>query len=155
MAELRLKRFPTVSKYEANRVDIEDGDFFIIDETEQLGTNYRGSIFLTPSNILHGYSLPEGEVIITSRDSISKAIGKLEKHVNNTDLNVGEAIVKSEDAYAAFEEIKNLPIDDSDAALSARISALEQRDIVISEEEFSALEAAGKVLEDKIYYIYE
>lgn len=155
MAELRLRRFSTIVKYEEFRYEILDGDFFIIDETEQLGVNYKGRIFLTPSDILHGYALPEGEIVITERDTIKEAIGKLEKHINDTDSDIAVAISKADSAYSAVEEFKNFDVSDSDAALLAlagRIRALEDRDVVISAKDYAALEAIDV---NKIYYIYE
>ena len=79
MAKLYLRRFSTLENYQ-NAV-IEDGTFFVIVESGQLGVRKGGLDILTPSNTLHDYKLPDGEVVITQNDTIAEAIAKLEKRI--------------------------------------------------------------------------
>ena len=68
MAKLYLRRFSTLENYQ-NAV-IEDGTFFVIVESGQLGVRKGELDILTPSNTLRDYKLPEGDVVITSNDTI-------------------------------------------------------------------------------------
>ena len=105
MAHLTLKRFKDVASYTENKINgsLKDGDLFIIDETRQLGTNSKGNYILTPSNTLHDYILPEGELVITSHDSMSKAIAKLEYCVKVA-KNLAQTAI---DTVLALEELEN------------------------------------------------
>ena len=102
MAQLTLKRFKDVASYTENKTNgsLKDGDLFIIDETRQLGTNCKGNYILTPSNTLHDYVLPQGELVITSHDSISKAIAtkdiaiqEANKMANPNALSIGQKLI--------------------------------------------------------------
>lgn len=153
MAQITLKRFKDVATYTENRTNgsLKDGDLFIIDETRQLGTNCKGNFILTPSNTLMDYTLPDGELVITSNDSISRAIAKLEyrvkvaKNLANTAINTVNAL----------EELEN--VTDTEAALLAKIVALENqianlpKHTLISEVAYNAL---PEIDQNTVYYIY-
>lgn len=148
MAKLYLRRFSTLENYQ-NAV-IEDGTFFVIVESGQLGVRKGELDILTPSNTLRDYQLPEGEVIITSNDTIAEAIAKLEKRLNDFSDNIEGAINTSNDA---MEAIRNLEFNgEINPDHETRIVALESRIEIISEEEFEAKEGFDR---NRIYYIYE
>lgn len=148
MAKLYLRRFSTLENYQ-NAV-IEDGTFFVIEESGQLGVRKGELDILTPPNTLYDYQLPEGEVVITSNDTISQAIAKLEKRIVDFSDNIEEAINTSNNAMDA---VRNLEFNgDYNAELEARITILENQIEVISEEEFEAMEGFDR---NRVYYIYE
>lgn len=153
MAQLTLKRFKDVASYTENKTNgsLKDGDLFIIDETRQLGTNCKGNYILTPSNTLHDYVLPQGELVITSHDSISKAIAKLEYRIKAAKAMAQTAI----NTIPALEELEN--VTDKESAMIARIVELENRieelpkHVYISESAYNQLEAIDQ---NTVYYIY-
>ena len=148
MAKLYLRRFSTLENYQ--NADIVDGTFFVIVESGQLGVRKGELDILTPPNTLYDYQLPEGEVIITQNDTIAQAIGKLEKRLNNFSDTVEEAINTANDA---IETVRNLEYNgEDDPELEARITVLENKIELISEEDFEAMEGFDK---NRIYYIYE
>lgn len=148
MAKLLLYRFSTLEKYR-NAV-LEDGTFFVIVESGQLGVRKGDIDILTPPNTLFDYELPEGEVVITQNDTISQAIGKLERRIQNLGDNAEEALNTANDAITA---VKNLEYTgDTDPDLEARVTQLESKIVLMSESEFEALEGIDQ---NKIYYIYE
>lgn len=153
MARISLKRFKNLDTYLSNKSEglIKDGDLFIIDNTRQIGTNCKGNYILTPSNSLIDYKLPDGELVITSNDSISRAIAKLEyrvkavKNLATTALNTA----------VNLEELEN--VTDTEAALLAKITELETqlnslpKHVAISEFAYSELD---EVDQNTVYYIY-
>lgn len=148
MAKLYLRRFSTLENYQ--NADIVDGTFFVIVESGQLGVRKGELDILTPPNTLYDYQLPEGEVIITQNDTIAQAIGKLEKRLNNFSDTVEEAINTANDA---IETVRNLEYNgEDDPELEARITVLENKIELISEEDFEAMEGFDR---NRIYYIYE
>lgn len=148
MAKLYLRRFSTLENYQ-NAV-IEDGTFFVIVESGQLGVRKGELDILTPPNTLYDYQLPDGEVVITSNDTISQAIAKLEKRIIDFSDNIEEAINTSNNAMDA---VKNLAFNgDYNSELETRVTVLENKIEVISEEEFEAMEGFDK---NRVYYIYE
>ena len=148
MAKLYLRRFSTLENYQ-NAV-IEDGTFFVIVESGQLGVRKGELDILTPSNTLRDYELPEGEVIITQNDTMAQAIAKLEKRLNDIGDNVEEAVNRSNDAIEAVRNLEYNGEDNPDH--EARITRLENQIELISEAEFEVMEGFDK---NKVYYIYE
>ena len=148
MAKLYLRRFSTLENYQ-NAV-IEDGTFFVIVESGQLGVRKGELDILTPSNTLRDYELPEGEIVITQNDTIAEAIAKLEKRIINIADNVESAV---NTANNAIDAIRNLDFNgDVNPDHESRIVALEQQIEIISEEEFEAKEGFDR---NRIYYIYD
>lgn len=148
MAKLYLRRFSTLENYQ-NAV-IEDGTFFVIVESGQLGVRKGELDILTPCNTLRDYQLPDGEIIITQNDTIAQAIAKLEKRLNNFSDNVEEAINTSNNA---IEAIRNLEYNgEVNPDHEERIVALEKQIQLISEEEFERMDGFDR---NKVYYIYE
>ena len=148
MAKLYLRRFSTLENYQ-NAV-IEDGTFFVIVESGQLGVRKGELDILTPSNTLRDYELPDGEVVITQNDTIAQAIAKLEKRIINIADNVESAVNTANDA---IEAVRNLDFNgDVNPDHESRIVALENQIEIISEEEFEAKEGFDR---NRIYYIYE
>jgi len=148
MAKLYLRRFSTLENYQ-NAV-IEDGTFFVIVESGQLGVRKGELDILTSSNTLRDYQLPEGDVIITSNDTIAEAIAKLEKRLNDFSDNIEGAINTSNDA---MEAVRNLDFNgEINPDHETRIVALENQIEILSEEEFEAKEGFDR---NRIYYIYE
>ena len=148
MAKLYLRRFSTLENYQ-NAV-IEDGTFFVIVESGQLGVRKGELDILTPSNTLRDYELPEGEIVITQNDTIAEAIAKLEKRIINIADNVESAV---NTANNAIESVRNLDFNgDVNPDHESRIVALENQIEIISEEEFEAKEGFDR---NRIYYIYE
>lgn len=148
MAKLYLRRFSTLENYQ-NAV-IEDGTFFVIVESGQLGVRKGELDILTPSNTLRDYELPEGEIVITQNDTIAEAIAKLEKRIINIADNVESAVNTANDA---IEAVRNLDFNgDVNPDHESRIVALESQIEIISEEEFEAKEGFDR---NRIYYIYE
>ena len=148
MAKLYLRRFSTLENYQ-NAV-IEDGTFFVIVESGQLGVRKGELDILTPSNTLRDYELPEGEIVITQNDTIEEAIAKLEKRIINIADNVESAVNTANDA---IEAVRNLDFNgDVNPDHESRIVALENQIEIISEEEFEAKEGFDR---NRIYYIYE
>lgn len=153
MARITLKRFKNQEAYLNSKSEgtIKDGDLFIIDETRQLGTNCKGNYILTPSNTLRDYALPDGEIVITSHDSISKAIAKLEYRVNAA-KNLAKTAI---DTVANLEELEN--VSDREAALMAKITELENRienlpkHVCLSELAYANLD---EIDQNTVYYIY-
>lgn len=148
MAKLYLRRFSTLENYQ--NADIVDGTFFVIVESGQLGVRKGEVDILTPPNTLYDYELPDGEVVITQNDTITQAIGKLEKRANDFADNVEEAL---NTANNAIETVRNLEFDgDVDARLVADVQELKTRIELISEEDFEAKVGFDR---NRIYYIYE
>lgn len=148
MAKLYLRRFSTLENYQ-NAV-IEDGTFFVIVESGQLGVRKGELDILTPSNTLRDYKLPEGEVVITQNDTIAQAIAKLEKRIIDFSDNAETAINTANDA---IEAVRNLDFNgEINPDHESRIVALENQIEIISEEEFEAKEGFDR---NRIYYIYE
>lgn len=148
MAKLYLRRFSTLENYQ-NAV-IEDGTFFVIVESGQLGVRKGELDILTPSNTLRDYELPEGEVIITQNDTIAQAIAKLEQRLNNFGDNIETAV---NTANNAIDAVKNLEFNgDYNAELEVRVTTLENKIELISEEDFDALKGYDP---NRVYYIYE
>ena len=148
MAKLYLRRFSTLENYQ-NAV-IEDGTFFVIVESGQLGVRKGELDILTPSNTLRDYQLPEDSVVITSNDTIAEAIAKLEKRIIDFSDNVEGAVNTANDA---IEAVRNLDFNgEVNPEHESRIVALENQIEVISEEEFEAKEGFDR---NRIYYIYE
>jgi hypothetical protein len=148
MAKLYLRRFSTLENYQ-NAV-IEDGTFFVIVESGQLGVRKGELDILTPSNTLRDYELPEGEVVITQNDTIAQAIAKLEQRLNNFGDNIETAV---NTANNAIDAVKNLEFNgDYNAELEIRVTTLENKIELISEEDFDALEGYDP---NRVYYIYE
>ena len=138
MAKLYLRRFSTLENYQ-NAV-IEDGTFFVIVESGQLGVRKGELDILTPSNTLRDYELPEGEIVITQNDTIAEAIAKLEKRIINIADNVESAVNTANDA---IEAVRNLDFNgDVSPDHESRIVALENQIEIISEEEFEAKKKA-------------
>ena len=90
MAKLYLRRFSTLENYQ--NADIEDGTFFVIEETSQLGVMKGRVPILTPLRTLEGYEIPEGEVVITQNNTISEAIAILAKRTNEYADKAKEAL---------------------------------------------------------------
>ena len=148
MAKLYLRRFSTLENYQ-NAV-IEDGTFFVIVESGQLGVRKGEVDILTPPNTLYDYELPDGEVVITQNDTIAQAIAKLEKRANDFADDVEEAL---NTANNAIETVRSLEFDgDVDAQLVADVQELKTRIELISEEAFEAKVGFDR---NRIYYIYE
>lgn len=148
MAKLYLRRFSTLENYQ-NAV-IEDGTFFVIVESGQLGVRKGELDILTPSNTLRDYKLPDGEIIITSNDTIAEAIAKLEKRIIDFSDDIESAV---NTANVAIEAVKNLEFNGGgNPDYESRIVALENQIEVISEEEFEVKEGFDR---NRIYYIYE
>lgn len=148
MAKLYLRRFSTLENYQ--NADIVDGTFFVIVESGQLGVRKGDIDILTPPNTLFDYELPDGDMVITQNDTISQAIGKLERRIQNLGDNAEEALNTANDAITA---VKNLEYTgDTDPDLEARVTQLESKIVLMSESEFEALEGIDQ---NKIYYIYE
>jgi hypothetical protein len=148
MAKLYLRRFSTLENYQ-NAV-IEDGTFFVIVESGQLGVRKGELDILTPSNTLRDYKLPDGEIVITSNDTIAEAIAKLEKRIIDFSDNAETAVNTANDA---IEAIRNLDFNGKiNPDHESRIVALENQIEIISEEEFEAKEGFDR---NRIYYIYE
>lgn len=153
MARINLKRFKNNENYINSKTEglIKDGDLFIIDETKQIGTNCKGSYILTPSETLIDYTLPDGELVITSNDSISKAISKLEYRVKAAK----ELATTAMNTAANLEELEN--VTDTEAALMAKIVELETKleslpkHVAISEFAYSELD---EIDQNTVYYIY-
>lgn len=148
MAKLYLRRFSTLENYQ-NAV-IEDGTFFVIVESGQLGVRKGELDILTPSNTLRDYELPEGDVVITQNDTIAEAIAKLEKRIVDFSDNIENAI---NTANNAIEAVQNLDFNgEINPDHESRLVALENQIEIISEEEFEAKEGFDR---NRIYYIYE
>ena len=148
MSKLYLKRFTTLDAYQ--NTNIPDGTFFIIVESGQLGVRKGDLDILTPPNTLYDYQLPDGEIVITQNDTISQAIGKLEKQIQNLADNAEEAKNKAEDAITA---VRNLEYSgETNPDLEMRVTQLESRIEILSESEFESLEGLDQ---NKIYYIYD
>lgn len=153
MARISLKRFKNLETYLNNRSEglIKDGDLFIIDDTRQIGTNCKGNYILTPSNSLVDYTLPNGELVITSHDSISRAIAKLEYRVNIAKNLATTAL----NTAVNLEDLEN--VTDTEAALLAKITELETQlnslpqHVAISETAYSELD---EIDQNTVYYIY-
>lgn len=153
MAKLTLKRFKDKAAYTENKTNgsLKDGDLFIIDETRQLGTNCKGNYILTPSNTLSDYTLPNGELVITSHDSISRAIAKLEYRVNLVKSLAQNAI----DSVTSLGDLEN--VTDKEAALLTKIVELENKldnlpkHVHLSETAYNELE---NIDQNTVYYIY-
>lgn len=148
MAKLNLRRFSTLKNYQ-NAV-LEDGTFFVIVESGQLGVRKGNLDILTPCNTLRDYVLPNGEIIITQNDTIAQAIAKLEKRLNNFSDDVTEAVNTSNNA---LETVQNLEYNgEVNPNHESRIVALENKIVLISEAEFSEMVGFDR---NKVYYIYE
>ena len=147
MTQFRLKRFNTLAKYQ--ETDIPDGTFFVIVETGQLGVRKGDKDVLTPPNTLRDYeSLAEGDALITQNETVAKAIAILEQKLLNSCDNIEEINNKAD---LAIESIKNLNSGEN-TKLEVRITSLENRIEIISEEEFELKEGFDR---NRIYYIYE
>lgn len=151
MAKLYLRRFSSLDNY--RKADIEDGTFFVIEESGQLGVRKGNLDILTPSNTLFDYPLPEGEMIITQNDTITQAISKLELGLINLADDVQTAKDDSKEAKEALGFLK----DDSshtewEKAIAGEISFLKNRHQIISESDFENLSGINR---GYIYYIYE
>lgn len=154
MAKIMLKRFKDLTTYNEckDNGSIKDGDLFIIDETRQIGTDVKGKFILTPSNTLYDYTLPEGEIVITSNDTISRAIAKLEYRVKAAKTLAQTAI----DTIGTLEDLEN--VTDAEAAIIAKIEELENeidnlpKHVALSELAYQSLESIDN---DTVYYIYE
>lgn len=105
MAKLYLRRFSSLDNY--RKADIEDGTFFVIEESGQLGVRKGNLDILTPSNTLFDYPLPEGEMIITQNDTITQAISKLELGLINLADDVQTAKDDSKEAKEALGFLKD------------------------------------------------
>lgn len=148
MAKLYLRRFSTLENYQ-NAV-IEDGTFFVIIESGQLGVRKGELDILTPPNTLYDYQLPEGEVVITQNDTITQAIAKLEKRANDYADTVEQAINTANDAMATVRSLEYT--GEVDTNLVADVEELKSRIEILSEEQFEAMDGFDK---NRIYYIYE
>ena len=148
MAKLYLRRFSTLENYQ-NAV-IEDGTFFVIIESGQLGVRKGELDILTPPNTLYDYQLPEGEVVITQNDTITQAIAKLEKRANNYADAAEQAINIANDAMATVRSLEYT--GEVDTNLVADVEELKSRIEILSEEQFEAMDGFDK---NRIYYIYE
>lgn len=154
MAQITLKRFKNIESYSEHKADgkLKDGDLFIINSTRQLGTNCKGNYILTPPNTLYDYTLPNGELVITSNDSISRAIGKLEFRINSA-KNLAQTAINT---VANLEELEN--VTDKDAAFMTKIAELEvkfeslPKHVGISELAYNEL---PEIDQNTVYYIYE
>lgn len=151
MSKLYLKRFKTWDNYQ--EANIPDGTFFVIVDAGQLGVRKGEVDILTPPNTLHDYKLPEGELVITQNDTISQAIGKLEKHI----IDLGDDVQKAkDDAKTAVDALgfleENSGITDWEKAITQEINLLKNRHCVMSESEFENLPGINP---NYIYYIYE
>lgn len=151
MAQITLRRFKTLDIYNSKKEDgvIKDGDFFIIDSTQQFGTNYKGNYILSPSNILYDYKLPEGEVIITTSDTISEAFNKLESYIKDSNKNIAKVDIKAQTALDTLSELGSL---ENVSDVETYILTTRREDIVMSESEFDSLDV---IKQNAIYYIYE
>lgn len=149
MAKLYLRRFSTLENYQ-NAV-IEDGTFFVIVESGQLGVRKGELDILTPSNTLKNYELPEGEVIITQNDTIAQAIAKLEKRLNGFSDLMEETVNSANDALNAIENFKYEGEDEWKLSVDMRLEDVKKAKI-ISEEEFEQMDGFDI---NRIYYIYE
>ena len=148
MANLYLRRFSTLEKY--NNAEIEDGTFFVIVESGQLGVRKGSKDILTPCNTLRDYELPEGEVVITQNDTIASAFSKLVERINRFSDVTEEAV---NTANNAIEIVQNLEYDgEINVDHESRIVELENRIEIISEDEFEQKIGFDK---NRIYYIYE
>ena len=148
MAKLYLRRFSTLENYQ-NAV-IEDGTFFVIIESGQLGVRKGELDILTPPNTLYDYQLPEGEVVITQNDTITQAIAKLEKRANDYADAAEQAINTANDAMATVRLLEYT--GEVDTNLVADVEELKSRIEILSEEQFEAMDGFDK---NRIYYIYE
>lgn len=148
MAKLYLRRFSTLENYQ-NAV-IEDGTFFVIIESGQLGVRKGELDILTPPNTLCDYQLPEGEVVITQNDTITQAIAKLEKRANDYADAAEHAINTANDAMATVRSLEYT--GGVDTNLVADVEELKSRIEILSEEQFEAMDGFDK---NRIYYIYE
>ena len=148
MANLYLRRFSTLEKY--NNAEIEDGTFFVIVESGQLGVRKGSKDILTPCNTLRDYELPDGEVVITQNDTIASAFSKLVERINRFSDVTEEAV---NTANNAIEIVQNLEYDgEINVDHESRIVELENRIEIISEDEFEQKIGFDK---NRIYYIYE
>lgn len=148
MPKLYLRRFSTLEKYQT--ADIAEGTFFVIIESGQLGVRSGDLDLLTPPNYLKGYELPEEDSIITENDTIMQAIAKLDKRYSVCNDNAAEALSNSNNA---LESIRNLEYTgDANPDHEVRITILENKIELISEEDFDAMEGFDR---NKIYYVYE
>ena len=148
MANLYLRRFSTLEKY--NNAEIEDGTFFVIVESGQLGVRKGSKDILTPCNTLRDYELPDGEVVITQNDTIASAFSKLVERINRFSDVTEEAV---NIANNAIEIVQNLEYDgEINVDHESRIVELENRIEIISEDEFEQKIGFDK---NRIYYIYE
>lgn len=148
MAKLHLRRFSTFENYQ-NAI-LEEGTFFIIIESGQLGVRSGEVDILTPTNYLKGYQLPEEDSVVTENDTIIQAIAKLDKRYSVCNDNAAEALSNSNNA---LESIRNLEYTgDANPDHEVRITTLENKIELISEEDFDTMEGFDK---NKIYYVYE
>lgn len=148
-----LQRFKSFSDYSAVEAELLDGTFFIIADTGQFGAivdkGERWNI-LSPPNTLKDFELPEGDVVITQRDTVHQAICKLAKQIQDLGDNVEEAKNTANDAMTI---IKNFEFNgDYNAEFESRLTQLESKIVMMSESEFDELEGIDQ---NKIYYIYE
>ena len=148
MAKLYLRRFSTLENYQ-NAV-IEDGTFFVIIESGQLGVRKGELDILTPPNTFYDYQLPDGEVVITQNDTITQAIAKLEKRANDYADAAEQAINTANDAMATVRSLEYT--GGVDTNLVADVEELKSRIEILSEEQFEAMDGFDK---NRIYYIYE
>lgn len=153
MKTISLKRFKDETVYSEYKSEnkLKDGDLFIINDTEQFGTNCKGKYILTPSNKLHDYVLPNEEIQVNGLDTISSAIAKLEYRVKIA-KNLAQTAI---DVVPAIENLEN--VSDADAALLLEITALKTelanlpKHIAITEDAYNKLESIDQ---NTIYYIY-
>lgn len=148
-----LKRFKTFSDYSNVESTLEDGTFFIIAETGQFGAIIdKGSRWniLSPPNTLKDFDIPEGELVISSRDTINEAIFKLAQHVQTIGDNTALALDKANIAINAVSNYEG----DVDGNIAVAIEELKNQTCVISEEEFERKSLEG-LNPHVIYYIYE
>lgn len=151
MANLYLRRFSTLENY--RNADIEDGTFFVIVESGQLGVRKGDLDILTPPETLYDYPIPDGEVIITQNDTITQAFVKLEKRLISLgeDVQIAKSDAKeAKDALGILTDNENY--SDWEKAITGEIIFLKERHQVVSESEFEALPG---IKPNYIYYIYE
>lgn len=151
-----LQRFKSFDDYSSIENNLEDGTFFIIAETGQFGAViHKGASrwnILSPPNTFKDFDIPDGELVISSRDSINEAVYKLAQFMQTIGDNTAIAL---DTANIALNTVKSFEYNgDVDAKLVSDVEELKSKHVLISEKDFAEKSLEG-LNPNVIYYIYE
>lgn len=154
-----LQRYKSFNDYASVEANLGDGTFFIIAETGQFGAiidkrdkgdeNARWTV-LTPPATLKDFDIPDGDLVISSKDTINEAVFKLAQHVQTIGDNTTLALDKADMAINVVTKYEG----DVDGNMALAIEELKKQTCVVSEEEFERKSLEG-LNPNVIYYIYE